>query len=45
MPFGRMHAKIMVQLPKIGVALLPVTEQLPVTAQLPVTVGGARAGA
>ena len=39
MPFGRMHAKIMVQLPKIGVA------QLPVAAQLPVTVGGARAGA
>ena len=33
MPFGRMHVKIMVQLPKIGVV------------QLPVTVGGARAGA
>ena len=39
MPFGRMHAKIMVQLPKIGVA------QLPVTAQLPATTGGVRAGA
>lgn len=39
MPFGRKHAKIMVQLPKIGVA------QLPVTAQLPAMTGGARAGA
>ncbi len=33
MPFGRMHAKIMVQLPKIGVA------------QLPAMTGGVRAGA
>ncbi len=39
MPFGRMHAKIMVQLPKIGVA------QLSVTAQLPAMIGGVRAGA
>lgn len=39
MPFGRMHAKIMVQLPKIGVV------QLPVTVQLPATTRGARAGA
>lgn len=39
MVFGRMHAKIMVQLPKIGVA------QLPVTVQLPAMTRGARAGA
>lgn len=39
MVFDRMHAKIMVQLPKIGVV------QLPVTAQLPATTGGVRAGA
>ena len=39
MPFGRMHAKIMVQLPKIGVA------QLSVTAQLPAMTGGSRADA
>lgn len=39
MAFGRMHAKIMVQLPKIDVA------QLPATVQLPATTGGARAGA
>jgi len=39
MPFGRMHAKIMVQLPKIDVAPLPVT------AQLTAMTRGARAGA